>query len=80
MTPYLFVCTGPAGQTANPQSRKGMSLVMTRLRSRQPLADTAEFYPPPPPQFGDAWPAPLGGRAAARSPLEREKWTDWLPK
>jgi hypothetical protein len=38
------------------QARKGMTLVMDLLRRRQPLPDTAEFYPPPPPQFGDRWP------------------------
>jgi hypothetical protein len=38
-------------------SKKGMSLVMTRLQSRQPLSDTAEFYPPPPPHFGEEWSA-----------------------
>lgn len=38
------------------QARKGMSLVLHQLRNRQPLPDTAEFYPPPPPNFGETWP------------------------
>jgi len=37
-------------------ARKGMTLIMDLLRNRQPLPDTAEFYPPPPPNFGDSWP------------------------
>jgi len=44
-----------------------MTLVMDLLRRRQPLPDTAEFYPPPPPQFGDRW--PTSEEANASSPI-----------
>lgn len=33
-------------------------MVLDRLRTRQPLPDTAEYYPPPPPGFGETWPGP----------------------
>ncbi|WWD19323.1 hypothetical protein CI109_103781 [Kwoniella shandongensis] len=38
-------------------SRKGMSLILTLLRNRHPLPETAEFefYPPPPPGFKESW-------------------------
>ncbi|WVQ79999.1 hypothetical protein IAT38_002100 [Cryptococcus sp. DSM 104549] len=38
-------------------SRKGMSLILTLLRERRPLPETAEFefYPPPPPGFNESW-------------------------
>lgn len=38
-------------------SRKGMSLILSLLRNRQPLPETAEFefYPPPPPGFNESW-------------------------
>lgn len=37
-----------------------MSLVLSLLRDRQPLPDTAEFYPPPPRGYGDTWAGPEG--------------------
>ncbi|ORY21368.1 hypothetical protein BCR39DRAFT_562671 [Naematelia encephala] len=36
-------------------AKKGMLLIMGLIRARQPLPDTAEFYPPPPPGFSDSW-------------------------
>lgn len=49
------------------EARKGMTLVMDLLRRRQPLPDTAEFYPPPPPQFGDRWPTTEEANASSSS-------------
>jgi hypothetical protein len=50
-------------------ARKGMSLILSLLRDRQPLPDTAEFYPPPPPQFGESWPdAPPRPRRDGQGP------------
>lgn len=46
-----------------------MSLVLSLLRDRQPLPDTAEFYPPPPRGYGDTWAGPeahAGGGIDAR--------------
>ncbi|KAI9637687.1 PRELI-like family-domain-containing protein [Dioszegia hungarica] len=43
-------------------ARKGMSLVLSLLRDRQPLPDTMEFYPPPPPGFGESWERPAEGQ------------------
>ena len=40
-------------------------MILNRLRTRQPVPDTAEFYPPPPPGFGETWPIPPGSSAAA---------------
>ncbi|WVQ64761.1 uncharacterized protein L199_002929 [Kwoniella botswanensis] len=44
-------------ETNSETSRKGMSLILTLLRTRHPLPETAEFefYPPPPPGFNDSW-------------------------
>ncbi|WVO14546.1 hypothetical protein L204_102181 [Cryptococcus depauperatus] len=38
-------------------SHKGMSLILSLLRNRHPLPETAEFefYPPPPPGFSESW-------------------------
>ena len=58
--PFLF------DRTDN-QARKGMTLVMDLLRRRQPLPDTAEFYPPPPPQFGESWPTTEEAKASSSS-------------
>lgn len=51
-------CGNPFRLHANiAQSRKGMSLILSLLRNRQPLPETAEFefYPPPPPGFNESW-------------------------
>lgn len=40
-----------------------MSVVLSALRDRQPLPDTAEFYPPPPPGFEDSWKVDMRDRS-----------------
>ncbi|CAD6574408.1 MAG: hypothetical protein TREMPRED_001107 [Tremellales sp. Tagirdzhanova-0007] len=43
------------------KARQGMSFIMSLLRNHQPLPDTVESYPPPPPGFGENWPEPRDG-------------------
>jgi hypothetical protein len=57
------------------QARQGMSLVMHHLRTQQPIPDTAEFYPPPPPNFREAW---LEKEVKAKSVNEACKPWFWL--
>ncbi|WVR03474.1 hypothetical protein IAU60_000465 [Kwoniella sp. DSM 27419] len=52
-------------------SRQGMSLILSLLRTRHPLPETAEFefYPPPPPGFNESWadiPEAANRRSTAR--------------
>ena len=58
-----------------------MSLILYLMRNHQPSPDTMEFYPPPPPSFGEAWPV---DPSLAATFAERQStggfWNRWKRK